>query len=74
MLACSNLLIKADMRRFTYQLLQGFDFVHMARHHGVRVQVGPLLIGYQLALLLRPQYPAQLLLLVCNELHLLVVT
>ena len=26
-------------RRFTYQLLQGFDFVHMARHHGVRVQV-----------------------------------
>ena len=25
--------------RFSYQLLQGFDFVHMARHHGVRVQV-----------------------------------
>lgn len=25
---------------FTYQLLQGYDFVHLARHHGVRVQVG----------------------------------
>ena len=25
--------------RFSYQLLQGYDFVHMARHHGVRVQV-----------------------------------
>ena len=27
------------VRRFSYQLLQGYDFVHMARHHGVRVQV-----------------------------------
>ena len=25
---------------FTYQLLQGYDFVHLAREHGVRVQVG----------------------------------
>lgn len=25
---------------FTYQLLQGYDFVHMRRHYGVRVQVG----------------------------------
>lgn len=25
---------------FTYQLLQGYDFVHLARSHGVRVQVG----------------------------------
>lgn len=25
---------------FTYQLLQGYDFVHLARAHGVRVQVG----------------------------------
>lgn len=25
---------------FTYQLLQGYDFVHLARQHGVRVQVG----------------------------------
>jgi hypothetical protein len=24
---------------FTYQLLQGYDFVHLAREHGVRVQV-----------------------------------
>lgn len=27
------------MRRFTYQLLQGFDFVHLSRHHGVQLQV-----------------------------------
>ena len=25
--------------RFTYQLLQGFDFVHLSRHHGVQLQV-----------------------------------
>lgn len=25
---------------FTYQLLQGYDFVHLARNHGVRMQVG----------------------------------
>eukprot|EP00878_Enallax_costatus_P028959 GHUV01031328.1.p1 GENE.GHUV01031328.1~~GHUV01031328.1.p1 ORF type:complete len:301 (+),score=81.88 GHUV01031328.1:1055-1957(+) len=25
---------------FTYQLLQGYDFVHLAKEHGVRVQVG----------------------------------
>lgn len=25
---------------FTYQLLQGYDFVHLCREHGVRVQVG----------------------------------
>ncbi|KAK9806707.1 hypothetical protein WJX73_010861 [Symbiochloris irregularis] len=25
---------------FTYQLLQGFDFVHLCRHHGVRLQIG----------------------------------
>ncbi|KAF8071273.1 Tyrosine--tRNA ligase [Scenedesmus sp. PABB004] len=25
---------------FTYQLLQGYDFAHLAREHGVRVQVG----------------------------------
>ena len=25
---------------FTYQLLQGYDFVHLAREHGVQVQVG----------------------------------
>lgn len=25
---------------FTYQLLQGYDFVHLAREHGVRVQIG----------------------------------
>jgi tyrosyl-tRNA synthetase len=25
---------------FTYQLLQGYDFVHLARSHGVRVQIG----------------------------------
>ncbi|WIA32365.1 hypothetical protein OEZ86_003198 [Tetradesmus obliquus] len=25
---------------FTYQLLQGYDFVHLAREHGVRVQAG----------------------------------
>lgn len=25
---------------FTYQLLQGYDFVHLCRHHGVRVQIG----------------------------------
>ncbi|MEW5306219.1 MAG: hypothetical protein WDW38_009075 [Sanguina aurantia] len=25
---------------FTYQLLQGYDFVHLYREHGVRVQVG----------------------------------
>lgn len=25
---------------FTYQLLQGYDFVHLARTHGVRLQVG----------------------------------
>lgn len=25
---------------FTYQLLQGYDFVHMKRHYNVRVQVG----------------------------------
>jgi tyrosyl-tRNA synthetase len=24
---------------FTYQLLQGYDFVHLAREHRVRVQV-----------------------------------
>lgn len=24
---------------FTYQLLQGYDFVHLARNHGVRMQV-----------------------------------
>jgi hypothetical protein len=24
---------------FTYQLLQGYDFVHLRREHGVRVQV-----------------------------------
>lgn len=24
---------------FTYQLLQGYDFVHLAREHGVRAQV-----------------------------------
>lgn len=27
---------------FTYQLLQGYDFVHLARNHGVRMQVGAL--------------------------------
>jgi tyrosyl-tRNA synthetase len=26
---------------FTYQLLQGYDFVHLCREHGVRVQVRP---------------------------------
>ncbi|GBF93022.1 hypothetical protein Rsub_05633 [Raphidocelis subcapitata] len=25
---------------FTYQLLQGYDFVHLCRDHGVRVQIG----------------------------------
>eukprot|EP00238_Polyblepharides_amylifera_P011764 CAMPEP_0196585568 /NCGR_PEP_ID=MMETSP1081-20130531/51160_1 /TAXON_ID=36882 /ORGANISM="Pyramimonas amylifera, Strain CCMP720" /LENGTH=206 /DNA_ID=CAMNT_0041907159 /DNA_START=434 /DNA_END=1051 /DNA_ORIENTATION=+ len=25
---------------FTYQLLQGYDFVHLRREHGVRVQIG----------------------------------
>ena len=25
--------------RFTYQLLQGYDFVHLNRQHGVRMQV-----------------------------------
>lgn len=25
---------------FTYQLLQGYDFVHLARNHGVRMQIG----------------------------------
>ena len=25
---------------FTYQLLQGYDFVHLYRHHGVQVQIG----------------------------------
>ncbi|GFH26688.1 tyrosyl-tRNA synthetase, partial [Haematococcus lacustris] len=25
---------------FTYQLLQGYDFVHLYKQHGVRVQVG----------------------------------
>lgn len=25
---------------FTYQLLQGYDFVHLYKEHGVRVQVG----------------------------------
>lgn len=25
---------------FTYQLLQGYDYVHLAREHGVRLQVG----------------------------------
>ena len=25
--------------RFTYQLLQGYDFVHLNREHGVRLQV-----------------------------------
>lgn len=25
---------------FTYQLLQGYDFVHLAKEHGVRVQIG----------------------------------
>ncbi|KAF5830713.1 hypothetical protein DUNSADRAFT_14119 [Dunaliella salina] len=25
---------------FTYQLLQGYDFVHLCREHGVRVQIG----------------------------------
>jgi len=24
---------------FTYQLLQGYDFVHLAKEHGVRMQV-----------------------------------
>lgn len=24
---------------FTYQLLQGYDFVHLSRNHGVRLQV-----------------------------------
>lgn len=24
---------------FTYQLLQGYDFVHLAREHGCRAQV-----------------------------------
>ncbi len=24
---------------FTYQLLQGYDFVHLCKEHGVRVQV-----------------------------------
>lgn len=24
---------------FTYQLLQGYDFVHLSRNHGVRMQV-----------------------------------
>lgn len=24
---------------FTYQLLQGYDYVHLARSHGVRLQV-----------------------------------
>ena len=27
------------VHRFTYQLLQGFDFVHLARHHSVQLQV-----------------------------------
>jgi hypothetical protein len=27
---------------FTYQLLQGYDFVHLARNHGVRMQVSTL--------------------------------
>jgi tRNA synthetases class I (W and Y) len=27
---------------FTYQLLQGFDFVHLCKEQGVRVQVGPV--------------------------------
>lgn len=25
---------------FTYQLLQGYDFVHLCKHKGVRVQIG----------------------------------
>ena len=25
---------------FTYQLLQGYDFVHLCKEHGVQVQVG----------------------------------
>lgn len=29
--------------RFTYQLLQGYDFVHLNREHGVRLQVHPSL-------------------------------
>ena len=28
---------------FTYQLLQGYDFVHMCREMGVRVQVGGIM-------------------------------
>lgn len=31
-----------DPCRFTYQLLQGYDFVHMNRTHGVNVQVTAL--------------------------------
>ena len=27
-----------DVSRFTYQLLQGYDFLHMSRAHNVRVQ------------------------------------
>ena len=29
---------RPTLHRFTYQLLQGYDFVHLAREHGVRVQ------------------------------------
>jgi tyrosyl-tRNA synthetase len=30
---------ESSVCRFTYQLLQGYDFVHLNREHGVRMQV-----------------------------------
>ena len=32
------LMTVCDVCRFTYQLLQGYDFLHMSRAHNVRVQ------------------------------------
>ena len=32
---------------FTYQLLQGYDFVHLQREHGCRVQVSQLSVMMQ---------------------------
>lgn len=32
---------------FTYQLLQGYDYVHLAEQHGCRVQVRPWLAAMQ---------------------------
>jgi hypothetical protein len=37
--------VAACRARFTYQLLQGYDFLHMSRAHGVRVQARGLPLG-----------------------------